>query len=86
MGRIAWVTDSTAFLDEDLKNHPDVYQVPMTVILDEEEYIDGVDLTAEELFEQLIPEINFFSCPLGATIGVHAGENTLGISWFNQLD
>jgi DegV family protein with EDD domain len=53
MVRIAWVTDSTAFLDEELKKHPDVYQVPMAVILDEEEYIDGVDLTAEELFEQL---------------------------------
>jgi fatty acid-binding protein DegV len=32
------------------------------------------------------PEINFLCCPLGATIGVHAGENTLGISWFNNLD
>ena len=53
MGRIAWVTDSTAFFDEELKKHPDVYQVPMTVILDEKEYIDGVDLTADELFERL---------------------------------
>jgi DegV family protein with EDD domain len=53
MKRIAWVTDSTAFLDEELKNHPDLYQVPMTVILDEKEYVDGRDLTAEELFERL---------------------------------
>ena len=53
MGRIAWVTDSTAFFDDELQQHPDVYQVPMTVILDEKEYVDGVDLTAEELFDRL---------------------------------
>lgn len=53
MGRIAWVTDSTAFLDDFLKQHPDVYTVPMTIILDEKEYVDGKDLTAEELFGRL---------------------------------
>lgn len=51
--RIAWVTDSTAYLDEKLKNHPDVYQVPLTILLDNEEYYDGIDLTAEQLFTQL---------------------------------
>jgi DegV family protein with EDD domain len=51
--KIAWVTDSTAYLDEDLKKHPDVYQVPMTIVLDEEEYLDGIDLTAEELYKKL---------------------------------
>jgi DegV family protein with EDD domain len=51
--KIAWVTDSTAYLDEELNNHPDVYQVPMTIVLDEKEYLDGKDLTAEELYERL---------------------------------
>lgn len=33
MGKIAWVTDSTGFLDEELSNHEDVYVIPMTVFL-----------------------------------------------------
>lgn len=53
MKKIAWVTDSTAYLDEALRNHPDVYQVPMTIVLDEEEYLDGIDLTAEQLYKKL---------------------------------
>ena len=53
MKKIAWVTDSTAYIDEELKNHPDVYQVPMTIVLDDVEYLDGKDLTAEELYEKL---------------------------------
>jgi DegV family protein with EDD domain len=51
--KIAWVTDSTAYLDQELKNHPDVYQVPMTIVLDDVEYLDGKDLTAEELYKRL---------------------------------
>jgi DegV family protein with EDD domain len=35
--------------------------------------------------EQLYPELKVITCPLGAVIGVHAGENTLGISWHNRL-
>lgn len=53
MRKIAWVTDSTAFLDEELKNNPDVYQVPMSIILEGQEYMDGIDLTAEELYSRL---------------------------------
>ena len=53
MKKIAWLTDSTAYLDEELRNHPDVYQVPMTIVLDDVEYLDGKDLTAEELYNRL---------------------------------
>ncbi|MEW9049914.1 MAG: DegV family protein [Neobacillus sp.] len=53
MVRTAWVTDSTAFLDEELKNHPDLYTVPLTILLDGEEYADGIDLTAAQLYERL---------------------------------
>lgn len=51
--KIAWVTDSTAAIDEEIKNHPDVYIVPITILLDEKEYIDGVDLTPAALYETL---------------------------------
>ncbi|MDR4948323.1 DegV family protein [Neobacillus cucumis] len=53
MAKIAWVTDSTAYLDEELKIHPDLYTIPLTVLLDGEEYADGLDLTSKELFGRL---------------------------------
>ncbi|MEW9109473.1 DegV family protein [Cytobacillus gottheilii] len=51
--KIAWVTDSTAAMDDVMQNHPDVYIVPITILLDEQEYIDGVDLTPAALYETL---------------------------------
>ncbi|WP_059170883.1 DegV family protein [Bacillus sp. FJAT-27445] len=53
MKKIAWVTDSTAYLDDELKNNPDLYTIPLSVILDGQEYADGIDLTAEELYAKL---------------------------------
>ncbi|MFB3163057.1 DegV family protein [Neobacillus sp. 179-J 1A1 HS] len=53
MVKTAWVTDSTAFLDEELRNHPDLYTIPLTILLDGEEFADGIDLTAAELFARL---------------------------------
>ncbi|MDQ6599381.1 DegV family protein [Bacillus salipaludis] len=53
MFKTAWVTDSTAFLDDELKKHPDLYTVPLSIVLDGEEYLDGIDLTAGQLFEKL---------------------------------
>lgn len=53
MRKIAWVTDSTAILDVELQNHPDVYTVPLTIILDDKEYQDGIDLTADQLYQEL---------------------------------
>ncbi|RDU36420.1 DegV family protein [Neobacillus piezotolerans] len=53
MKKTAWVTDSTAFLDEELRNNPDLYTIPLSVILDGDEFADGIDLTAEELYAKL---------------------------------
>lgn len=52
MVKTAWVTDSTAFLDEELQNHPDLYTIPLTILLDGQEYTDG-DLTPAQLFARL---------------------------------
>src|SRR5690606_15251182 len=49
--KIAFVTDSTAFLTEELRNHPDVYVVPIVVISEGKEYEDGVDLSSEQLYD-----------------------------------
>ncbi|MEH7117098.1 DegV family protein [Neobacillus vireti] len=53
MVKTAWVTDSTAYLDDELRNHPDLYTIPLTVLLDGQEYSDGIDLTPIELFQRL---------------------------------
>ncbi|PLS03533.1 DegV family protein [Neobacillus cucumis] len=53
MVKTAWVTDSTAYLDKELINHQDLYTIPLTVLLDGEEFSDGVDLTSKELFTRL---------------------------------
>lgn len=53
MGKTAWVTDSTVFLDEELTKHPDLYINPLTIILDGEQFHDGIDLTPEQLFAKL---------------------------------
>lgn len=53
MKKIAWVTDSTASLDEELVGHPDLYTVPMSIHLDDEQFLDKIDLTPDELFQRL---------------------------------
>lgn len=51
--RVAWVTDSTASLDDEMKAYPDLYAVPMSISLDGEQFLDTIDLTPEELYERL---------------------------------
>lgn len=48
--KIAWVTDSTASIDAEMKDHPDVYWVPMVICINDEEYLDGVNLQADDLY------------------------------------
>ncbi|MGG4490953.1 DegV family protein [Metabacillus idriensis] len=48
--RVAWVTDSTASIDAEMKDHPDVYWVPMVICINDEEYLDGVNLQADDLY------------------------------------
>ncbi|MBU9712570.1 DegV family protein [Evansella tamaricis] len=51
--KIAFVTDTTAFIPEELKAHPDVYVVPIVIISEENQYEDGVDLSSNELYEMI---------------------------------
>ncbi|MBM7692559.1 DegV family protein with EDD domain [Peribacillus deserti] len=48
--KIAWVTDSTVSLDEDLLRNEDLYVIPLHVLLSGKEYRDGIDLAPSELF------------------------------------
>lgn len=50
---IAWITDSTATLPEDFVNNNHIYVVPLSIIFGEEEFLEGVNITAEEFYPKL---------------------------------
>lgn len=53
MGKIAVVTDSTAYLSKNLIDQYGVYIVPLSVNFGEETYREGVDMSAEEFYRYL---------------------------------
>ncbi|KXH83895.1 DegV family protein [Sporosarcina sp. HYO08] len=50
---LAWVLDSTAYIPESLKQHPDVYVVPLNIHFGEKQYVDSIDLSTAELYEKI---------------------------------
>jgi DegV family protein with EDD domain len=50
---LAWITDSTVYVSEHLKNHPDFFPVPLNIHFGEQQYVDGVDLTPEQLYGKI---------------------------------
>lgn len=51
--RVAVVTDSTADLAPELVEERGITVVPLTVIMDGRDYLDGVDITASEFYTRL---------------------------------
>lgn len=56
MKKIAWVTDSTAYITKELQANPDVYVMPLAIIFPDRTFEDGVDLTTNELYSRLNSE------------------------------
>ena len=54
MPKIAIVTDSTADLARDLVEQRDITVVPLTVTLDGQSYLDGVEIQADEFYAKLV--------------------------------
>jgi len=50
--KIAITTESSADISKKLQKELDVHVIPMTVLICDEEFKDGVDLTASELYEK----------------------------------
>lgn len=50
---IAWIMDTTGFVTEEMIAHPDVYIVPLNIHFGSEEFVDGVDLTTEQLYDRI---------------------------------
>lgn len=53
MNKIAWLIDSSAYLSNTLKDHPDVYVIPINIHFGLEQFVDGVDLTHEQLYDRI---------------------------------
>src|SRR5690606_41488657 len=51
--RIALITDSTSDLPQNLRDEYCIYVAPLYLLWGNEQYRDGVDLTAEEAYERL---------------------------------
>lgn len=47
---IAWIVDSTAYISETLQQHPDLFSIPLNIHFGEKQFIDGIDLTPNELY------------------------------------
>ncbi len=52
MRKVVITTDSTADLSEVIKNQHCIYSIPLYVRFEDKEYLDGVDLTTQELYEK----------------------------------
>jgi len=53
MSRVAIVTDSTADLPDDITRSRAITVVPLTVTLEGRDYLDGVDITADDFYRRL---------------------------------
>ena len=50
---LAWIVDSTAYVPKELQEHPDFFSVPLNIHFGEKQYVDGVELTPEQLYEKI---------------------------------
>ena len=51
--KLAVVTDSSAVLPEDIQQHPDLFVIPIPVIIDGKSYSEGQDIEADVFYEML---------------------------------
>lgn len=51
--KLAVVTDSTAFLSEDVLKNPNLFVIPIPVILDGKLYNEGIDIEADQYYDLL---------------------------------
>ncbi|RDU35811.1 DegV family protein [Neobacillus piezotolerans] len=51
--KLAWITDSTAYLTEGLRRNPDVHVVPLEIIFGDQAFEDGIELGMEQLYKRI---------------------------------
>ena len=53
MKKIAWITDSTCYIEPDFAKENHIFVVPMSVTFENETFRDGIDITEEEFYQKL---------------------------------
>jgi len=51
--KIAWVTDSTALITEEMKQNPDLFVLPLSIHFGQKTFADGIDLTPDQLYAKI---------------------------------
>lgn len=52
--RVAIITDSTCDIPNNLREQYGIQVVPLTIVWDNDQYLDGVELTAEDFYKRLL--------------------------------
>lgn len=63
MNKIALISDSTCDLSKDILQKYDVKLLPFRIIYKDQEYLDGIDITPEEVYNRLAEEVPTTSIP-----------------------
>lgn len=66
--KIAIMTDSTCDIPQHIIDEYDIHVVPLRILFKDGEYRDGVDITAEEVYERLPNEVPSTSLPSPADV------------------
>ncbi|WP_217627920.1 DegV family protein [Bacillus solimangrovi] len=53
MKKVAWITDSSAYVPEKERTHKDLYIVPMNISFGNKIYKDGIDISPDELYVKM---------------------------------
>ncbi|WP_191090644.1 DegV family protein [Niallia endozanthoxylica] len=53
MQKIAWITDSTCYIDPEYAKQNNIFVVPIGITFENETYKDGIDIREEELYSKL---------------------------------
>ncbi|MEG6510394.1 DegV family protein [Desulforamulus ruminis] len=68
MQKVAIVTDSTCDLDSDVLDHYNIKVIPLKVIYPQEEYLDRVNITPQQVYDRMPSETPTTSLPALADI------------------
>ena len=49
--KIAWITDSTCYIEPDFAKQHNIFVLPMQISFDNETYRDGIDITEAEFYQ-----------------------------------
>ncbi|WP_394232262.1 DegV family protein [Niallia oryzisoli] len=53
MKKIAWITDSTCYIEPEYAKQNNIFVVPIEITFENETYKDGIDISEEELYSRL---------------------------------